>query len=130
MEEKRYTKLSDLVGKTFTMEKVWGFTWKKWDPEQRKMLMSDTYQEGYRKVYGVDTNHGKLDLGSGQIGNILEACMKNGVADLNNKTIEVKSNGKTGMDIRYFFNKIETEQQDTVGPVPEDTEDLLSQIPF
>jgi hypothetical protein len=126
-----FTKLSNLVDDTFKVEKVWGYKWKKWDNEASKMLVSETYQEGFSKKYELDTDKGKLDLGSGQLGSLLEAVFKNGVADLNDKTFEVKSNGKTGMDIRYYFNPIwnlkeEAVQQDA----KEETDELFDSIPF
>lgn len=104
MSEKQYTKLSALVDDKFTITEAYGFTWKKWDDVNKKMLMSDNYEEGYRKVYAVNTDKGVLDLGSGQLGNLLEAVYYKGEANLINKTFQVKSNGKTGMDIRYYFN--------------------------
>lgn len=124
-----YVKLSDLVGQKFTIEKVWGFKFKMWDQPTSKMITQDTWFKGARKVYEVDTDKGKLDLGQGQIGTLLETVFKDGVADLNNKTFEVKSNGKTGMDIRYFFNVVER----PIVPVrvgDEITEMYLDDIPF
>lgn len=102
-----FVKLSNLVDSTFTIEKVWGYKWKKWDNDNKQMLTSDKYEPGFSKKYDVDTNKGKLDLGSGQLGSLLEAVFKNGVADLNGKTFAVKSNGKTGMEIRYYFNVVD-----------------------
>lgn len=99
-----YTKLKDLVGSTFEVLEVQKYLWKKWDDQEKKMLTSDLYVEGYRKVYPVLTNKGRVDMGSGQLGNLLEAVFYQGKADLINKTFEVKSNGKQGMDIRYYFN--------------------------
>lgn len=101
-----FVKLSELVDSEFTVEKVWGFKYKMWDQANHKMLVSDDYEKGYRKVYQVDTNKGKLDLGAGQLGNLLEAVFFQGVADLNGKTFAVKSNGKSGIDIRYYFNPV------------------------
>jgi hypothetical protein len=99
-----FVKLSELVNSNFTVKKVWGYKFKMWDNDNRKMLVSDTWQKDYRKVYSVDTNKGSLDLSASQLGILLEAVVKNGVADLSGVTFQVKSNGKTGMDIRYFFN--------------------------
>lgn len=110
-EKITYIKLSDLVGDQFTIEKAGGYNFKKWDDNAKRMLISETYQEGYRKVYTVDTDKGRMDLGSGQISSLLEAVYKNGVADITNRTFTVKSNGKTGMDIRYFFNAMREERQ-------------------
>jgi hypothetical protein len=122
-----YTKLSELVGKTFKVEKVWGYNWKKWDNDAKKMLVSKDWIEGYRKVYEVDTDKGRLDLGTGQIGSLLEAVFQNGKADLNGVTFEVKSNGKTGMDIRYYFNPTKEQKEE----VKDESEEVnFEDIPF
>lgn len=102
--ETKYTKLSALVNDTFMVEKVWGYTFKMWDNIESKMLTSDTWQTGYRKLHQVDTDKGKLDLSSSQMGSLLEGVMKDGIANINGKTFEVKSNGKTGKEIRYWLN--------------------------
>ena len=73
------------------------------------MLIADKYEQGYRKVYSIETDKGYLDVGSGQLSALLEAVYRNGVADINNRSFKVKSNGKTGMDIRYYFNAVKTE---------------------
>jgi hypothetical protein len=86
---------------------MYGYKWKMWDNNEKKMLMSDTWQKDYRKVYQAETDKGKLDLSANQVGVLLETVMRNGQADLNGRTFQVKSNGKTGMDIRYFFNAIQ-----------------------
>lgn len=101
-----FTKLSSLVNSTFTIRKVNGYKWKMWDNTQKKMLMSDVWQKDYRKVYSVETDKGLLDLSANQVGVLLETVIRNGVADINGTTFQVKSNGKTGMDIRYFFNVV------------------------
>lgn len=101
-----YTSLGKLVGQQFTIQKVNGYSWKMWSNADNRMISSDTYKEGFSKKYQVDTDKGKLDLGTGQLGNLLEAVFKDGHADLNGKTFEVKSNGKQGKDIRYFFNVV------------------------
>ncbi len=104
--DKKYTKLSQLVGRSFRVERAYGYSWKKWDSVANKMLTSETYQPEYRKTYTIDTDNGRLDLGPGQLSSLLEATYKNGQADINGKTFHVKSNGKTGMDIRYYFNLV------------------------
>lgn len=103
--ETKYTKLSALVNNTFTVQKVWGYSFKMWDQASGHMVKRDTWAEGFRKVYDVDTDKGKLDLSASQLGNLLETVFNNGAAELTGKTFSVKSNGKTGMDIRYFFNQ-------------------------
>lgn len=101
-----FVKLSTLIDSEFTVEKVLGYKFKRWDNAQQKMLVSDTYEKGYSKKYQVITDKGQLDLGSGQLGNCLEAVMHGGKADMIGVTYAVKSNGKQGMDIRYYLNPV------------------------
>lgn len=110
-----YTKLGNLVDSEFTVEKAGGFTWKRWNDEAKRMETSEQYQKDFRKMYTIDTDKGRMDLGAGQLGNLLEIAYSKGVADINDKTFSVKSNGKTGMDIRYFFNMKREAQSDGDG---------------
>lgn len=120
MENQKYIKLSDLVGSEFTVETVWGFSYKKWDNEARKMLSSPTYEKGYRKLYQVGTDKGKLDLGSGQMGNLFEGVQHAGQANIIGATFSVKSNGKSGMEIRYYLNPVRADQEGEERPVDHD----------
>lgn len=70
------------------------------------MHVSDTYQEGHRKIYTLETDKGTLDVSQSQMGNLLEGVVVEGNADIIGKTYSVKSNGKTGMEIRYFINPV------------------------
>lgn len=126
-----YVKLSSLVDGRFTVNKVYGYTFKKWDDAAGKMLVSENYMEGYDKRYGIDTDKGKLEVSKAQISSMLEAVIKDGVADLNNVTFEVKSNGESGKDIRYYFNPqwtLKTEAKQETKEV-EDEIDIES-LPF
>ncbi len=104
--DNKFVKLVELVDKEFTVERVFGYKWKMWDEANRKMLVSDSYQQGYRKVYQISTDKGTLDISSNQYANMLEAVSQDGEADVNHRTFAVKSNGKTGMDIRYYINAV------------------------
>jgi hypothetical protein len=108
-----FNKLSNLVDNDITIESVQGYKFKKWDAQNNKMLISDSYEKDYRKLWQVVTDKGQLDLGSGQMGNLLEGVMHSGKADIIGATFHVKSNGKTGMDIRYFLNAVKTAPTDT-----------------
>ena len=138
MEAKTYTKLSALVDHKFKVESVDSYVFKRWNPQTSKMEVSDSWQEGYRKIYPVTTDKGQLDLGQGQLASLLEACFYQGKSDLIGKTFHVKSNGKMGMDIRYFFNvakdeprpEFKVEKKDTVYDVPDGEEVPLDSIPF
>lgn len=138
MEKTTYTKLSNLVDDQFTVIEAYGYTWKKWNAEAYRMEMSETWQEGFRKIYGVKTDKGTLDLGSGQLASLLETTYYKGEANIKNKTFKVKSNGKSGMDIRYFFNVVKNQplkQADVILTAkdidePEGEPVDLSKIPF
>lgn len=110
--EQKYTKLSALVGDTFTIERVSEYQWKRWNQAEGKYEKSDTYQKDFKKTYTLETDKGLLDLSQGQLGTILETVSYKGEASLPGKTVQVKSNGKTGMDIRYFFNAVSSKKED------------------
>jgi len=95
-----YTKLSNLVDDQFTVNKVFGYKFKMWDTTSNKMLISEKWEQGYRKMYTMETDKGTLDLSASQMGNLLEAVTKDGRAEINGRTFSVKSNGKSGMDRR------------------------------
>lgn len=111
-----YTKLSELVNDTFTVEKTFGYQYKKWDVDSGRMLTSEKYEQGFRKIYTLQTDKGKLDVSASQLGSLLETVFKSGEANLINRTFEVKSNGKTGMDIRYFFSALWKDEAKTEEP--------------
>ena len=108
--ETTYVKLSDLVNETIKVEKVFPFKFKMWDNEQHKMLVSDTCQQGYRKIYTVDTDKGRLDMSQSQIAQMLEGVTADGRADINGRKFTIKSNSKTGMEIRYFINPVKEDE--------------------
>jgi hypothetical protein len=97
-----YIKMSALVDNQFTVQKVGGYVWKAYI--DGKFETSELYKEGYQKRYAMETDKGKLEVSSAQLASMLEAVQYQGVADLNGKSIKVKSNGKEGKDIRYFFS--------------------------
>jgi len=101
---KEFKKLSEVT--ELTVVKVWGYKWKKWDNEQSKMLVSDTYQQGYSKKYSLECTDFNIEVSSHQYASMLEGVSNGGVADVNNKTFSVKTNGKTGMEIRYYINPV------------------------
>lgn len=113
-KEITYIKLSALVGETFKIEKVFPSRYKAWDNDARKMLTSDTWQEGFQKKYTTDTDKGRLDLSASQLSQMLEGVTEDGRADINGRAFKVKSNGKQGMEIRYFINPVKDEYDQTI----------------
>lgn len=148
MDKPTYTSLKELVGDTFTVEKAGGYTWKKWDNDAHRMLISDDYEEGFKKRYTLDTDKGRMDVSTSQLGAMLEITYKDGKADINGQTFSVRSNGKEGKEIRYFINwapsekQVEPSQADTIKevkkvmkpdsePTEEDVDRIdLDNIPF
>ncbi len=102
--DKSFVKLSDLVGDQFVTERVSEYRFKTWDNEQKKYLTSESWQKGYTKSYTLDTDKGLLDVSASQLGSMLETVSYKGESTLIGKPIKVSSNGKTGIDIRYYFN--------------------------
>lgn len=101
-----FVKMSDLVDKQFTVAKVGPFKWKAWDNANKKMLVSDKWEKGYSKKYAVETDKGLLDVSGAQLGTMLEGVSDFGKADVNGRSFSVKSNGKTGIEIRYYINPV------------------------
>lgn len=136
--ERQYTSLKKLVGDEFTVHAVKGYQWKKYDPDSNRMIIADKYEQGFSKKYGIETDKGFMDISAGQLGNMLEGVHKNGISDLRDKTFSVKSNGKEGMEIRYWINPVygapRTERPAPAPQnAPQDTDDepiRLEDIPF
>ena len=128
---KDFNKLSNLIDQEITIESVGKSTFKMWDSENNKMLTSETYQKDYRKVYQVDTDKGILDISAHQIGQMLEGVHFNGVANLIDKTFKVKSNGQTGMEIRYYINPVHVDTVKVAHPITDQAQPSIEDdLPF
>lgn len=101
-----FIKMKDLVGNQFTVQKVVKYSFKMWDTVSNTMRVSDTYVADHRKVYTVETDKGVLDISATQFGSMLEGVSRDGRSDIVHQTFSVKSNGKTGIDIRYWINPV------------------------
>lgn len=109
----RYTKLGALTGQTFTVQGVNGYKWKAWLDGEKRFRSEDKHFEGASKKWELDTDKGKLDLGTGQFGNLLEAVYP---ATVLGATFKVNTNGKDGTkEVRYYLNPV-TEPKDEVVP--------------
>ena len=105
-ESTDYTSLKALVGSKFTVKAINGYTFKKWDNDEKKFLEVDVPTKGYPKKYSLATDKGILEVGTGQLGTMLEAALEGGAANLIHKTFAIESNGKSGIDVRYYFNLV------------------------
>lgn len=134
-----FIKMSNLVGSQFVFKSILKGQFKKWDDENKTMLTRDTWDAGYRFVITVETDKGQLDIGEGQLGTMLKAFFDKDTctSNIKNGIVEVKSNGKTGQDIRYFFNRKgyatnnENSPMQEQAPIPvEEDECDISNLPF
>lgn len=104
-----FIKLKDLD--QFVVNKHNGFKWKLWDEANSKMLVSENWQEGYQKRHSLSIENpgaedNTLELSQSQISQMLGGVMENGMANILGREFKVKTNGKTGMEIRYFINPV------------------------
>jgi len=112
----KFLKLSTTTN--FTIKAVGNFQWKRWDSGAKKMVTSDTYSEGFKKQYPINTAGGVLELTPNQIGSLLAEVLnkkEQGKADLIGAIFDVvtkpalDSNGNqrtfNGKLVNnYFFN--------------------------
>lgn len=118
-----FAKLKDLD--TFRVNKYNGFSFKMWDNENKKMLTSKTWFDGYRKMHSLSIESGgaednTLEVSDDQIGQMLRGVMQNGMANILGREFRVKTNGKTGMEIRYFINPVFNRSEPQNEPVNND----------
>lgn len=100
------------------VKNVGNFVWKMWDAPTQTMLTSQQYEKGYRKMYPVETDRGQLDVSSAQMGQMLEAVMQGGQSDVIDQSFSVKSNGKSGKEIRYYINAVFDKPEQEAAPEP------------
>lgn len=103
-KKREFIKLKDI--ERFTVKESHGYKWKMWDEQTKKMLVSDGYQEGHSKRYSFVVDGGNLELSSSQVGQMLEGVFEGGTSDVRGKTFSVRTNGKTGKEIRYWINPV------------------------
>lgn len=108
IKQKQFIRLAQT--KQFTIERFVGKKYKKWDQVNKKMLESPTWQEGYRLMYKFEVKEGILELSKSQVGEMCASILdQQGCVNLIGKSFNVRTNNKTGMDIRYFLNPVKTE---------------------
>lgn len=108
MDSKRsYKKLSELVDSDIVIQSVGLPKYVAWDDVNKKYLTEDNWFKGAQKKYPVTIEYFGdvvVDMSASQVGTMLEAVMHAGQSNIIGATFNVKSNGKTGQEIRYFLN--------------------------
>lgn len=107
----KYVNLKDL--KTMTPVKFVKKFWRRFDEATNKFEMSDDYKEGYSIRYQLELDdQSSLSISQDQFGQMLVATFSGDKSVINGHTFSVKTNGKTGKDIRYFINLAQKQQVD------------------
>lgn len=105
-KESPYVGTKDLVGEEFTVLNVQKRKYRLWDSSNNKFLVSDSPKRDYQAFWLVETDKGQWSASAAQIGQLLTAVEEEGIADILDKTFSCDSNGKSGMEIRYFFDLV------------------------
>lgn len=125
-------------GYQFTVDGILHFFWEAWDNANKRFEVSpqpvpatNSGDLRFAKKWLIKTKTGTLKLSQAQIADCLEKCLqKTGTANLIGKSFRVKTNGKTGMEIRYWFNPM----REPEAPVAEvqTSQELqgLDEVPF
>lgn len=101
--QKTWLKLSAI--QQFTIIKFIKKQWQCWDDTNKKYLRSETYLQGYKPQYIFEAKEGMLSLSQAQTASMLVSCF-DGTSKPTGHTFSVKTNGETGMKIRYFINEV------------------------
>jgi hypothetical protein len=109
--DKKYVKMADLVDNEFTVESVGLAKYVAWDNDNKRFLTEDNWFKGASKKYPITTNLGTVDMSATNVGNMFEGVQHAGQSNIVGATFNVKSNGKTGMEIRYFINPVKSSSQ-------------------
>jgi hypothetical protein len=105
-EQNSYVNTKDLVGKDFHIVAVAPRQYRTWDAVEGKFKYSDTPKKGYQAFWKITLDNGTWSASGGQYSQILLAAESEGMSDVMDKDFNCQSNGKTGMDVRYFMNLI------------------------
>lgn len=125
---KQFKKLAEI--KSFTIEKIVKAYFERWNETEGKYEKSETWQEGFTPKWLIETPEFMLPLSKDQVSQALMASFKlDGTSNIIGKSYLVKTNGKTGKEIRYFLNEMRI-QQDIPLFAPEEQAELakMSQV--
>jgi len=102
---KPFKKISEI--KSFTIDKIVKAYFERWNDNEKKYEKSDIWQEGFTPKWLIETPDYYLPLSKDQVSQVLMASFKlDGSSNIIGKSYLVKTNGKTGKEIRYFLNEM------------------------
>jgi hypothetical protein len=106
MSNTTWVKTSDLVDQEFHITDVGPRSYRRWDDVNSRFEFSKEPEKGFSPFWNIEIDQGTWSASPGQYGQILIAAESKGLSDVLGKTFRCKSNGKTGKDIRYFFDLV------------------------
>jgi hypothetical protein len=117
--EKKYKKLTETP--VLKVNKFIKKFYQAWDQVNNKSLKSDVWQDGYKAKFLFEGDDFLIDLSQDNVNQMLGACLKpDGTSSVLEKSFEVKTNGKTGMEIRYYFNLMKDKPKQVKEITPEE----------
>lgn len=88
----------------FTIKSYKGKNFVFWNATEKKMLKSETWIKDYKAQYQFELDNGDiLSLSKDQTGQMMVNALEVG-KPLAGLSFEAKTNGKTGLDTRWFIN--------------------------
>lgn len=98
-----FLKLKDV--NEFTVANISAPYWVSWDTSNAKYNRYKVPTEGAQQKWDVITpNRDRIPISRDQFGQMLIATANGTEASVKDKAYSVKTNGKEGMEIRYFLN--------------------------
>ncbi len=132
---KPFKKISEV--QSFKIISIVKSYFERWNEAEKKYEKSDAWQEGFSPKWLIDCGEYYLPLSKDQVSQCLMSSFRGGQSDIIGKSYSVKSNGKTGKEIRYWINQLReqhTEQEqpkmDTTIEKEEMTQEQIDAIPF
>lgn len=142
---KPFKKISDI--KSFTIQEISKTYFERWNDTEKKYEKSEVWTEGFTPKWLIETPEFMLPLSKDQVSQCLMSSFKlDGTSNIIGKSYSVKTNGKTGKEIRYFLNEMripspqsllapeERQELAKMSEVLEEKEEMsqeeLSKIPF
>lgn len=100
-DQKKFVKLADL--QSFKVVKFVKMYWQMYDTASNTFKKEDTYFEGAKSSYLFEMEEGMLNLSSSQLGQMLVSLFESKMP-IERQIFNVKTNGQTGKEIRYYIN--------------------------
>jgi len=122
---KEFKKLLD--GMNFTLKSYNKKIFSRFNKETNKFETSPTWIKGYQPKYIFEAEDCMLSLSKDQLGQILVGCFEE-KNDWKDTKFYVKTNGKTGLEVRYYINV--SKQDDYSQPAPSDNGSQVEDIGF